>query len=109
MNEKNVKKSFYVTPELAKEWEDFHKPSKDFSPSGAAGMLLYLAADQPNLREKFRKLAIEKDMKKAIAKAKKLLMDSVLNAAILDEVENLQVKKSDLLNLLKQVAEQGGR
>lgn len=86
MNKENVKKSFYVTPELADAWEEFHFPSKDYSPSAAAGMLLYLAADQPSLREALRKLATRKDVKKAIEEARKTLVRSVLEAEILKAI-----------------------
>ncbi len=105
MNEKNVKKSFYITPQLAKEWEDFHKPSKDFSPSAAAGMLLYMIADQPNLREQLRKLATKPDLRKAMKKARQILVDAVLNAEILKEIDSLGTSKAEFLRLLMQAKE----
>jgi len=108
MQEKNCKKSFYITPELAKEWEEFHKPSKDYSPSAAAGMLFYLIADHPNLRESFRKLAADSNIKSAKKKAKEILVDSILNAEILKEIDSLGTAKTEFLRLLRQAKEQSG-
>jgi hypothetical protein len=102
MTNENIKKSFYVTPELAKEWEKFHEPSKDFSPSAAAGMLLYLTADQPGLREAMRKLATYKDIKKAIIEAKSVMVRSVLEAEALKAISQNR-DNSELLSYLSEL------
>ena len=89
MNEKLIKKGVYITPELSKEWEKFHAPSKDYSPSAAAGMLLYMAADQPGLRELARKLACRKDIKKAIEDLKCAVIEGVADAELLKSSKEL--------------------
>ena len=114
---KGIKKSFYIQPALVKVWEDFHLPSKDFSPSGAAGMLLYLIADFPtndgkSIREHLRQLATSNDLNcdvrtkritgKSADKARQLLIEAVLNSEILREIENLGSAKNEFLRLLKQ-------
>jgi len=106
MNEKNIKKSFYVTPELADAWEEFHKPSKDYSPSAAAGMLFYLMADFPGIRESFRKLATEKDIKKSAQKARQLLIEAVVQSEITRYGKELGIPQSEFLAALMRAKEQ---
>ena len=74
-----IKRGFNFSPELLAEWEQFHAPSKDYSPSAAAAFLLYMIVEPP-LREHLRKLACEKNMKKARMKARKLLRETIINA-----------------------------
>jgi len=82
IEQKTIKRSYNLPPELAKEWEDFHLPStKDFSPSVAAAFLLYMIME-PALREKLRKLAFQKDIKKARIEARKALRDTMKDAYI---------------------------
>jgi len=54
MKQEIIKRSFYFPPELLDLWAEFHKPSKDYSPSAAAAFLLYMACD-PATREILRK------------------------------------------------------
>ena len=84
-----IKRGFYIPVTLADFWERFHAPSKDYSPSAAAGMLLYMACDMPNLRESVRKLAMEKDVKKAVAKTRELLVRTVRQAEILERMADV--------------------
>jgi len=79
MIEKFIKRSFYFSPELLAEWEFFHRPSKDYSPSAAAAFLLYMVVE-PNIREVCRRLACEKDIKKARLEARKILRQTIADA-----------------------------
>lgn len=79
MNKEIIKRGYNFTPELLKEWETFHSPSKDYSPSAAAAFLLYMVVE-PALREKLRKLACQKNIKKARLEARKLLRETIVNA-----------------------------
>ena len=71
-----IKRGYNFSPELLAEWEKFHAPSKDYSPSAAAAFLLYMAVDAHH-REALRKLACRKDIKKSIKQAHCLLFGSV--------------------------------
>jgi hypothetical protein len=79
MIENFIKRSYYFSPELLKEWEIFHLPSKDYSPSAAAAFLVYITLE-PALREQLRKLAFQKDIKKARIEARKALRETMINA-----------------------------
>ena len=79
MDKNFVKRGYNFSPELLEEWEKFHAPSKDYSPSAAAAFLLYMIVE-PALRESLRKLACEKDIKKARIKARKLLRKTIVAA-----------------------------
>ncbi|MFA5553482.1 MAG: hypothetical protein WDA68_02850 [Phycisphaerae bacterium] len=79
MKRKFIKRSFNFTKELLDEWEKFHAPSKDYSPSAAAAFLAYMILE-PALREGLRKLALEKDMAKARIEARKLLRETLISA-----------------------------
>jgi hypothetical protein len=56
MNQPFIKRGYNFPPELLALWEEFHKPSKDYSPSAAAAFLLYMACDATT-REILRKEA----------------------------------------------------
>lgn len=58
MSKDVTKRSYYFPNEVLKLWEEFHKPSKDFSPSAAAAFLLYMACDAET-REIIRKAAFK--------------------------------------------------
>ena len=79
MNKNFIKRGFNFSPELLDEWEKFHAPSKDYSPSAAAAFLVYMVIE-PSLRDALRKLACEKDIKKARIKARKLLRKTIIDA-----------------------------
>ena len=79
MKRKFIKRGFNFTKELLDEWEKFHAPSKDYSPSAAAAFLAYMILE-PALREGLRKLALEKDMAKARIEARKLLRETLIQA-----------------------------
>jgi len=79
MNKNFIKRGYNFSPELLEEWEKFHSPSKDFSPSAAAAFLLYMIAE-PALREELRKLACKKNIKKAKIEARKLLRKTIVDA-----------------------------
>jgi alpha-amylase/alpha-mannosidase (GH57 family) len=79
MIENFIKRSYYFSPELLDEWEKFHAPSKDYSPSAAAAFLIYMVLE-PALREQLRKLAFQKDIKKARIEARKALRQNIIDA-----------------------------
>ena len=79
MDENNIKRGFNFSPELLKEWETLHSPSKDYSPSAAGAFLLYMIVE-PAVREAVRKLAYQKDIKKAKIQARKILRQAIVDA-----------------------------
>ena len=79
MDENFLKRSYNFSENLLEEWEKFHAPSKDYSPSAAAAFLLYMVVE-PALREALRKLACQKDIKKAKIEARKLLRQTIVDA-----------------------------
>lgn len=79
MEKKFIKRGYNFSVQLLDEWEKFHAPSKDYSPSAAAAFLLYMVAE-PALRESLRKLACQKDIKKARIEARKLLRKTIVDA-----------------------------
>ena len=81
MGENILKRSYNFSPELLAEWEKFHAPSKDYSPSAAAAFLLYMVVE-PSLRESLRKLACKKNIKKARLEARKQLRETIADAYI---------------------------
>jgi hypothetical protein len=119
-----IKKSFYISPALVKAFDDFHRPSKDYSPSGAAGMLLYLIADFPtkdgkSIREHLRQLATADDLKydskskrlvgKSADAARELLIEGVLNSEILKEIDTQNISKAEFLRLLREAKDKASR
>ena len=74
-----VKRGYYFTPELLNEWEIFHLPSKDFSPSAAAAFLAYMVLE-PQIRDTLRKLAFQKDVKKTRLEARKIIREVLADA-----------------------------
>ena len=79
MTRKKVKRGFNFSPELLQAWEEFHAPSKDYSPSAAAAFLLYMVVE-PKVRERLRKLADTADMKRARTAARKILRQTIVDA-----------------------------
>jgi hypothetical protein len=79
MTEDFLKRGYNFSRELLEEWEKFHAPSKDYSPSAAAAFLVYMVLE-PALREQLRKLAFQKDIKKARIEARKALRETMINA-----------------------------
>lgn len=79
MAKKYIKRGYNFSPELLDEWEKFHLPSKDYSPSAAAAFLLYMVVE-PALRETLRKLACRPDIKKARIEARKILRKAIIDA-----------------------------
>ena len=99
----NIKRQFYVTDTLAAAWEDFHSPSKDYSPNGAGAMLVWMVLPA-DVRETIRKLAAEStDISDAQDKALAALKDSLLNRQIVLDMADLDVANNDLLAVLEQL------
>jgi len=78
MQQKCLKRSFNFPEKLLSEWREFHKPSKDYSPSAAAAFLLYMIVE-PGVREALRKLACNPDVVKAKIEARKILRQSMMS------------------------------
>ena len=76
-----LNRGYRLPAPLIAEWEDFHSPSRNFSPSVAAAMLLYMIVE-PSVREELRKLAMSEDMKKARIEARKVLRKTIVDAYI---------------------------
>lgn len=109
MLEKFVKRSYNFSPELLDEWEKFHAPSKDYSPSAAAAFLLYMVAE-PSLREALRKLACSPNIKKARLEARKLLRQTIVDAYLTNFVGmHSEEDRQLLLEYAKQISEKLSR
>jgi len=85
MAAKNIKRGFNFSPELLAAWEEFHAPSKDYSPSAAGAFLLWMVVE-PRLREQLRKLAFTPNIKKARIEARKALR-SELPAELASQID----------------------
>jgi hypothetical protein len=65
MGEKNIiKRGFYFPEPLLKAWEEFHFPSKNYSPSASAAFFIYMLLPS-DIREKARKAAYQDDIENA--------------------------------------------
>lgn len=101
-----IKRGYYFTPELLKEWEIFHLPSKDYSPSAAASFLAYMVLE-PEAREALRKLACQKDIKKAKVEARKIIRQNIVSAYIAGFVKTEEDKKILMENFLIKAKHEG--
>jgi len=79
MKKNLLKRGYNFTPELLNAWEEFHSPSKDYTPSAAGAFLLYMVVE-PALRESLRKLAFQKDIKRAKIEARRELRQTIIDA-----------------------------
>jgi len=96
MGENFLKRSYYLPPQLCSEWEKFHSPSKNYSPSMAGGMLLYMVVE-PKVRELLRKLACSEDIEAAKIEAHKELREAIVDAYLAGFVGNLSEADRKLL------------
>lgn len=96
MDKNFIKRGFNFSPELLEEWEKFHAPSKDYSPSAAAAFLLYMVVE-PALRESLRKLACQKNIKKARIQARKFLRQTIIDAYLAGFVGTLSEEDRAIL------------
>ncbi|RKY06894.1 MAG: hypothetical protein DRP56_06640 [Planctomycetota bacterium] len=76
MEQKIIKRGYNFTEELLSEWEKFHFPSKDYSPSAGGAFLIWMALP-PDIREKAKHAAHNPNMKKSIAKMREVLTISL--------------------------------
>ena len=67
-----IKRGYYIPEDLAKAWEKFHLPSKDFSPSVAGALTVWMTLGAAE-REKIRKAVYTHNIDSAIKLTKKLL------------------------------------
>lgn len=81
MTEVIIKRSYNFPPKLLDEWEKFHKPSKDYSPSAAGAFLIWMILP-PDVREQARQLAHESNLKKAQETIKQVLSESLASDII---------------------------
>lgn len=94
MDENFLKRGYNFSQELLDAWEEFHKPSKDYSPSAAGAFLVWMALE-PELREQARRMASEPNIKKSIREFRQLLTQSVVEkkkAQILDKLSPAQLE-----------------
>jgi len=89
MEEKNSKKSYYLPGKLMDAFADWCKPGRDYSPKIAGLILAGMAMDNPGLLEQLCKLAHSDDIKKAKSKAKKAIIEALLEEKILDALAHL--------------------
>lgn len=79
MKEKFIKRGYNFPIELIAEWEKFHSPYKDFSPSASAAFLLYMVIE-PALREELKRLSVQENIHEAKIEARKLIRETIINA-----------------------------
>ena len=115
MEEKNSKKSYYLPNTLTDAWVEWCKPGRDYSPKIAGLMLAGMVINDASLLEKLSKLAHSNDIRydkkshkvtgKAVAEASRLIRETLLNAEILREIDELGPAKDEFLKLLTQAKE----
>ena len=79
-------------------WEEFHKPSKDFSPSAAGAFLVWMALPS-DIREEARRAACEPNVKKSLSKIRQLLADKLTDAEVQKFLADLSDQQKKLLFL----------
>jgi len=72
MEEKFIKRGYNFGENLLKVWENFHRPSKDYSPSAAGAFLVWMTLP-PEIREQARQAACCQDIDHQIRKIKEIL------------------------------------
>jgi len=74
MNSKKpvLKRGYYLPEDLLKVWEQFHAPSKDYSPSAAGAFWVWMTLTAEK-GEKIRKAPYSMDIKSAIRLTRKVL------------------------------------
>ncbi len=82
------KRGYYLPQELLDAWAKFHAPSRDYSPSAAGAFLVWMALEA-ELREKARRAAYSSNIEKAVAKVRKLLSQTLVDAEIKAELAGL--------------------
>jgi len=85
------------------------KPGRDYSPKIAGMVLACLAINDSSLLNQLSKLAHTDNMKTACAKAKQLIIDSLLNAEIHKHIDELGPAKQEFLRLLEQAKAKASR
>lgn len=89
MEENISKKSYYLPNELMKSFAEWCKPGRDYSPKIAGLILAGMAIDDPSLLEQLCKMAYMEDINKVRIKAKKIIVDSLLNAELLQMLQDI--------------------
>jgi len=92
MPDDRLKRGYLIPPVLLDKWEQFHEPSKDFSPSVAGAFLVWMALD-PDVREYARKAACFANAEKAIKEIKTVLSQSFVNAEVQHFLESLSAEQ----------------
>jgi hypothetical protein len=73
------KRAYYLPEHLLDAWQEFHAPSKDYSPHVATAMFLYFSVS-PGLREKAKRALYEsEDIPTAQVKFVSSLLDEKLD------------------------------
>ena len=75
-----TKKTYYLPKKLSEVFAKWCKPGRDYSPKIAGAMLAWMTLE-PAAREKIVGLAYSDNLKKAAIEAKKVLINSVVDAA----------------------------
>jgi hypothetical protein len=96
MDKKLIKRGYNFSQEMIKEWENFHKPSKDFSPSAAGAFLVWMILP-PDIREMARKAAYEPNIKKSLSFIKKELAESLHKKSINRWIAGLSYEQYEAL------------
>ena len=88
MDENFIKRGYYFPSKLLDEWEKFHAPSKDYSPSAAGAFLIWMALDSA-IREQARKGVLIPNLKKAIKDIQVALAENITNSEIQQFLDSL--------------------
>lgn len=89
MNEKNIKRGYNFPKKLVAAWEEFHRPSKDYSPSAAGAFLVWMALPA-DIREKARQATLEPNIKKAVQAIAKDLSEGMVTEDLKELLARLE-------------------
>jgi len=102
MEEKILKRGYYFPEKLLEEWEKFHSPSKDFSPSASGAFLVWMCLS-PSFRESARKQAHQGDISKALSNIRQALKEDLVETEADEILKEMGISTEGFLTLVKQV------
>lgn len=101
MEEKKSKRSYYLPPQLVKLFAEWSKPSRNYSPSVAGAILVWMSLD-PEFRKKAEKMAFCDDITNQFEEMKRMIIMDHTNLWIQKNLAAL--KPADRIRLLADVA-----
>jgi len=104
--EKIAKKSYYLPEKLTEAFGEWCKPGRDLSPKIAGAILLWMAIESADLREKLVELAYKDNIPKARREAALLLFEGHVKDRILDHLSRVSPDPVALEAVLKRVIQE---